>query len=107
MIIRNGTIEMKLKTGGGGIDPATGHPVHAASEWSDSVPCQYNIVRHDYLAKSNGEPYRAASYEILVEGTSFDHEQLRLTDMRGNKLGEFSVISVSEIQAVEQVKIIV
>lgn len=106
MIIANGNIEIKCKAGGG-IDGSTGYPVPAESSWSDPVPCQYIPVRLNYLALSNGEPRKDASYEILVEASSFVHEQIRLTDRDGGVIGEFPVISVVPLEAVSQVRIIV
>lgn len=106
MIIANGYIEIKAKTGGG-IDRLTGYPVAATAAWGDRIPCQYNVNNSNFLGRSNGESFKVASYEIFIEGTDFDCEQLRLTTNNGSILGEFSVISMSVLEAVSQTKLLV
>ena len=41
MIIANGTIETKIKTGGG-IDPDTDYPIAPSVSWGNPIECQYN-----------------------------------------------------------------
>ncbi len=107
MIIQNGTIETKTKKAGG-IDPTTGHPSKpTAVAWSDPVPCQYIPNSHNNLGVSTGQHYTQASYTVLIEERPFDSEQIRLKDMGGNTVGEFSVLSVEPLEAVCEVKIIV
>ncbi|MBQ9639111.1 MAG: hypothetical protein IJV22_06115 [Bacteroidales bacterium] len=106
MIIANGTIEFKVKRGGG-IDPATGYPVASASVWGDAVPCQYLINSHDNLGRVQGEAFVRASYTVLIEQQPISSEQLRLTDRAGRVLGEFSIISVEQLDAVCQTQIMV
>ena len=55
MIIENGTIQVKQKTGGG-IDPTTGYPLpYSAVSWGDPIPCQYYSNRYTYLGRVSGE----------------------------------------------------
>lgn len=64
MIIQNGTIEFKTKTGGG-IDPETGYPVKPSSElWGEPVPCQFRATKYNQLSIIKGEHVTLASYEI-------------------------------------------
>lgn len=100
MIIANGTIEIKHKPEVGGIDPVTGYPRRAEASWGEPVPCQYVPVKHNLLAKINGEPATLASYDIFIEEEAFSSEQVRLKDLRGNLVGEFSVIEVEPLTAV-------
>lgn len=106
MIIPNGTIELKVKSGGG-IDPATGYPVKPTASWGDPVPCQYLVNSHDNLGRVKGEAFVKASYTVLVEQQNVPSEQLRLTDRDGNSLGEFSILGVEQLDTVCQTKILV
>lgn len=108
MIIQNGNIEFKHKTCGG--FDADGYPVKAGDiYYSEKIPCQYVYKKRDLLAKSNGNPVISTSYEVLVamplpEAKS---EQVRLTNMDGEIIGEYSVISFQPLRAVQEVKIII
>lgn len=106
MIIQNGTIEIKQKTAGG-IDLTTGHAVKSASAWGDPIPCQYIPNSHNFLGVASGQHYTQASYTVLIEEQPFTAEQIRLKDMDGNTVGEYSVLSIEPLQAVCEVKIIV
>lgn len=106
MIIANGTIEIKTKTGGG-IDPVTGYPVAPSASWGDPIPCQYRANKYNNRGKANGEAFKVVSYEILIEEQPFDTEMLRLRDKAGKEVGEFSVIEVEPLEAVTQIRIMV
>ena len=107
MIIQNGTIETKVKTGGG-IDKETGHPVKpSAASWSSPIPCQYTPNSHNYLGVSTGQHFTQASYTVLIEEQTFEAEQIRLKDMTGKVVGEYSILSIEPLEAVCEVKIIV
>ena len=107
MIIQNGTIEAKQKTGGG-IDPATGHPARpSSSSWGAPIACQYIPNSHNNLGVSTGQHYIQASYTVLIEEQPFEAEQIRLKDKSGGVVGEFSVLSVEPLEAVCEVKIII
>lgn len=107
MIIQNGTIEVKAKSGGG-IDAETGHPIKATASWWNPLPCQYVPIAHDKQAvTTSGEPYTLATYMVLVEEQPFciTGEQVRLKDMKGGVVGEYSVRSVEYLEAVCETKI--
>lgn len=107
MIIQNGTIEPKVKTGGG-IDPVTGHAVKpSTASWGEPIPCQYIPLTHNRLGRVNGEHYTAATYQVLIEEQPFEAEQLRLKDMDGSVVGEYSTISVRPLEAVCETEILV
>lgn len=107
MIIQNGNIEFKHKVGGG-LD-ADGYPVKAKEDWGEPVPCQYMPKRYNLQGLSGGNATTETSFEILVEMPLpvEASEQLRLTDMAGVRVGEYSVISSQELRAVQQIKITV
>lgn len=107
MIIENGTIQIKQKTGGG-IDPNTGYArTSSAVVWGDPIPCQYYPNRYTNLGRVNGEHFKSAEYTVLIEEQPFGAEQIRLIDNAGDLVGEFSVISSEPLEAVGQIKIIV
>lgn len=107
MIIENGTIEFKVKTGGG-VDPETGYPAAPAVEWGEPVPCQYIPNKNSFLGRSNGEHFTVASYQILIDAMhTVESEQLRLKDASGREIGQFSVISHEFLQAVDEIRIMV
>ncbi len=107
MIIRNGTIETKTKTGGG-IDPETGYPIRPVDvSWNAPIPCQYSANKYDKLGRYNGEHFTVAQYSVLIEEQPFDAEQVRLKDGKGDVLGEFSVISIEPLEAVCEIRILI
>lgn len=105
MIIENGTIQVKQKTGGG-IDPTTGYarPSSAVS-WGDPIPCQYYPNRYTNLGRVSGEHVKSAEYTVLIELQPLGAEQIRLTDNQRGLVGEFSIISAEPLEAVGQTKI--
>lgn len=107
MIIVNGMIEYKHKDGGG-IDPTTGYPITATSEWAEPIPCQY-VPTENRQARDAGEPIIRQHYAIYLEGyqhcTVHANEQIRLRNECGCVIGEFSVISVTPLLAVDETRI--
>lgn len=105
MIIENGTIQVKQKTGGG-IEPTTGYarPSSAVS-WGDPIPCQYYPNRYTNLGRVSGEHVKSAEYTVLIELQPLGAEQIRLTDNQRGLVGEFSIISAEPLEAVGQTKI--
>jgi hypothetical protein len=106
MIISNGTIEVKTKSGGG-IDPETGFPVPPTTSWELPIDCQYYANKVNQLGRVNGEHFTVASYVILIEEQPFDAEQIRLKNRKGKILGEFSIMEIEPLEAVCQIRIIV
>ena len=107
MIIENGKIEPKCKSGGG-IDPNTGYAIKPTATWGNPIPCQYFANALNKLAETmQGSNYTAQSYTILIEQQPFSAEQIRLTDRNGNVVGEFSIIQAEPLDAVCQIRIIV
>ena len=108
MIIQNGTIELQMARGGG-IDDETGHPVRPKNdEWSEPIPCQFIPSVNRLARTANDNHYTQSSYQILVEERCMcAAEQLRLRNICGNIIGTYSVISVTPLEAVSEVQIIV
>ncbi len=96
----NGTLEVIAKTQGG-LDPETGYPVPASVAYGDPIPCQIVPVRRDNLARdSHGEHYVNASYKVYIAQRPFPDERIRLKGRDGGVIGEFSVISAEQLDAV-------
>lgn len=109
MIIENGTIEFKTREAAA-IDPETGYRQKPSSSptWGQTVPCQFNALKYNQLARVLGEKATLASYEVFVEeDTETPSEQVRLKDRAGNVVGEFSVIQVEPLDAVCEKRILV
>ena len=66
MIVANGTIETKIKSGGG-INPETGYPNKPSEAWGEPIPCQFRANSYSNKGRTNGEAFTIASYEILIE----------------------------------------
>ena len=106
MIIPNGTIQIKRKTSGGGIDPETGYAKHPASvDWSSPIPCQYVVNKYNALSVSANEHITAASYQVLIDEQPFDGAQVRLIGREDNVLGVFSIIWIEPLEAVCQIRV--
>ena len=107
MTIQNGTIEVKGKTGGG-IDPETGYAKNPTFSWSDPIPCQWTANNYDKLGRVNGEHFTVAHFSVLIEEQPFEGvEQVRLKDLAGKELGEFSIMQIEPLEAVCQLRILV
>lgn len=107
MIIQNGTIETKAKTGGG-INPKTGYPVKPENvSWSEPILCQYSANKYNKLGKYNGEHFTVAQYIVLIEEQPFDAEQIRLKNLNGKVIGEFSIMEVEPLDAVCELRILI
>lgn len=109
MIIQNGHIEF-ITVSGGGLDAKTGHPVAATKTYGKPIPCQFVPVTSDLLRNRNGEPVTKFSWTIYVEALSeyeIQSERLRLTDLKHNEVGEYSIIRAVPLTAVCEVAITV
>lgn len=105
MIISNGTIEFKTKTGISR-DQNTGYALQPSSEWSKPMECQYYQNHSNLQARAGTEATNSVSYTILIEGEA-KGERLRLKAKDGSTIGEFSTRSIEKLRAVGQTKIIV
>lgn len=109
MIIQNGTIEVKSVVSGG-IDPETGYPLPSGGgTWGAPIPCQFLADTYNRQAISNGERYTESHFTILIEEPQSREriERIRLKDLFGDVVGEYSVKQVEPLEGVCEVKIIV
>jgi hypothetical protein len=106
MIICNGTIQVKIKSGGGFDEE--GNPIKVEETFGEIIPCHIRPLRYNNLAFSgSGSNYINASYEVLIEIKDFQCERIKLINRYGKDLGEYSVISAENLEAVCATKIIV
>jgi hypothetical protein len=104
MLIVNGTISAKVKSGGG-LD-SDGYPVKPLESWTQPIPCRIVTNKKNNLGKQNGNTFTIASYEVLIELQSFESERVRLA-RHCRELGEFSVLWSEYLDAVGAFKIVV
>jgi hypothetical protein len=105
MIICNGKICAKIKTGGGLAE--NGNPITPSVTWGEPIPCRIMANMHNKKGKANGNSFTIASYEVLVETQPFATERVTLTYDNGEELGEFSVMQIERMESVGTVKILV
>lgn len=109
MIIANGFIQFKTQQAGE-IDSDTGYRSKPDTvEWGEPIPCQMNAVTFNLLSRTaEGEHFTKVSFEVFLEEYHEAlSEQVRLTDRRGNLVGEFSVIEFKPLDAVCETRILV
>ena len=135
MYFENGTIQAKIKTGGG--FDSDNYPIKPAGEWSKPIPCHIKVNRKNNLGKQNGNSFTVASYEVFIEADLYEllmlsseseelvtlengegidltpstfedceFERVRLIQ-RDKSLGEFSVLWTECLENVGSVKIVV
>jgi len=111
VIIVNGHIRRKSKAGGG-IDDTTGFPITATSTWGDPIPCQYVPTQQNLQGTATNEATAIRHYAIFLEGYDGREgcelcvkEQIQLHDQCCHLIGEFSIISVTPLLAVDQTRI--
>lgn len=104
MIIQNGTIEVQIIAEGELDDK--GYPIVPVGEqWGEPIPCQYMIAKYNALALLLNEPITEQNYTILIEKQEFSADRVRITDMEGVEVGQFSVTSIEPLDAVGQIRI--
>lgn len=106
MIIENGRIEI-LSSQQDGLDE-NGFPIVGEEKVVSELPCQFQQVSHSLQAKDpESGSYTRQSFTLMVDEPDepFNAERVRLFDMYGQKVGEFSVVSITPLQAVGIVKI--
>ena len=106
MIIENGYIQVKAKTGGGMLN---GRPQPVTVTVSDPIPCNWKAQKWDRKGKTVDGVFTQAQFEILVELQQFTAETVTLYDttVETRLLGEFSVQSIEPLAATGATKITV
>lgn len=102
MIIANGFIRFKEQVEEQ-VD-SMGYPMLSPDAWGEAIECQYNITSN-LQARSNGEAYTSKSFVVWVEQMDVPSEVVMLYDGRGKEVGQFSVISVEQLDAVCQTRL--
>ena len=103
MIIENGTICTKIRTGGVLIN---GNPVRSSEIWDEPIPCYIKTNLCNNRGKVDGNTFKTASYEVLINEQPFGAEMVKLVRY-GQDLGEFTVQDIDLLPAVGAIKITV
>ena len=106
MIIENGYIQVKVKTGGGMLN---GRPQPVTVVESSPIPCNWKAQKWDKKGKTVDSVFTQAQFEILIELQDFSAETLTLYDttVEQRRLGEFTVQSIEPLAATGATKITV
>lgn len=105
MIIQNGYIEFVSFRKGGGLDATTGHPIPALTEYGELIPCQF-IETHNLQYTVEGEAVKKVGYSIYIDNYyDVASERIRLSDMKGMLIGEFSLERIEPLDAVCEVRL--
>lgn len=105
IIVKNGYIQVKEKTGGG-LDKETGHPIKPSISFGDPIPCQWRVIKSSNKSVSNGEAFTISQYEILLDVQQVG-EQFKLFGNKDLLIGEFSALSIEHLDLVHITKILV
>ena len=89
MIVRNGTIQVYSKQGGG--CNASGDPIPVVESLGEPIPCNWKRNTYEKRGIYENGKFTAASYVILVDMQEFSPCRFLLKDSKGNELGEYEV----------------
>ena len=89
MIIQNGTIQI-YSIEGGGLDE-NGNPVKPSETLGKAIPCNWKRNSYEKRGIYEDGVFTAASYIILIDATEFVPCRFRLSDSKGNVLGDYQV----------------
>lgn len=105
MDIENGTLTPIIAIPAGRDE--NGYMVPAYSASGDPIRCYIKTVKTNNVGKQDGNHFKIASYEVLIDLIPFASTRVRLScDDRGY-LGEFAVISIIPMSIVNLMKILV
>lgn len=104
MIIQNGLL-FTIETIGGGL--LHGIPQKVEERQGDPIPC--NIVKNksDHQGTYQDGKFKQFAATVLIEPQDFTAKRVRLTDNRGEDLGEFEVQDITYLAAVDALQITV
>lgn len=107
MIIENGALKYLAGTAGGGIGD-DGKPVKHTDVWSEATPCNIRANNRNNLGRKEGTAFIIAAYIVTLEyRTGFNPGRIQLFNDEGQLLGEFPVVSLEVLEAVNAIKIVV
>lgn len=105
MDIENGTLTPIIATPAGRGE--NGYMVPASSAPGDPIRCYIKTVKTNNVGKQEGNYFKVASYEVLIDLVPFNATRIRLAYDDGQDLGEFAVISIIPMSIVNLLKILV
>jgi hypothetical protein len=106
VIIENGFVRGKNITEKG--FDVNGNPIEASETLGEPIPCYIRQLKHDFLARTEqGNNYISASYEVLIDLQQFDYEHINLEYSNGKVLGDFRILYIQDLAAVNATQILV
>lgn len=102
MVIANGTIQIKIQTGGGMLH---GIPQPIKTSWSEPIPANISKSRDDRRGTYIDGNFKQVQATILIEPQEFEATRIKVTDNRDKELGEFEVQSVTFLEAAQALQI--
>ena len=107
MIIANGTIQIKIQTGGGLLH---GIPQPVKTSWSEPIPANISKSRDDRRGTYIVGTFRQVQATILIEPENIDLftpqcKRIKVTDNRDEELGEFEVQSITYLEAAQALQL--
>lgn len=87
MIVENGIIQI-YSVSGGGLDE-DGNPIKPAEVLGKAIPCNWKRNSYEKRGIYEGGKFTAATYIILVDMQRFEPCRFRLSDSKGNVLGNY------------------
>lgn len=105
MDIENGTLTPIIAIPAGRDE--NGYMVPAYSASGDPIRCYIKTVKTNNVGKQDGNHFKVASYEVLIDLGPFNATRIRLAYDDGQDLGEFAVISIIPMSIVNLLKILV
>ncbi len=110
MIIQNGYIQIRedREFSDDGLDPETGYPLSTYDEvFGKPIPCQYIATAYNFQGRVGTEHVIKSKYSILIDREEFKSERIKLTNLKGDILGVFSILQIEPLEAVCQTRIFV
>ena len=105
MEIENGILTPMVITPAGRDEK--GYMVPASSAPGAPVHCNIKTVKMNNVGKQDGNFFKIASYEVLIDLIPFSATSVKLAYDDGQDLGEFAVISTIPMRSVNLLKILV
>lgn len=108
MIISNGFVSYLVLEGSTGSVDELGRPLESTARWSQAIPCRVETTTDTRKGVYEDGKYRHAEFQLLLDHhhQPFPHKRVRIERL-GEELGEYDVISVTPLEAVHALRIMV
>lgn len=100
----NGTLKYEIE--GESTLNEYGEVTSSSQSWSNAIPCSIKTNSDTRKGKYEDGEFRQASFLILIELQSFNHNRIKL-ERFGEELGEYRILSVEPLTTVGRLQIMV